>query len=367
MVSCLGYKAIRIPSIITDAPNKCPSSSRWAVPRVSKEHFLFSVKAAQMAVCHPPSPFLLQLCSGKPDGLRQSHVTVIIIIISTASLQGSFNFNVAFLVSSSWCGQREREERGAETPGSCLEVRYSQRSPVQSLTLSQRQDGFRGNRRQSRVHSRLLILVLQQQAGHLPFPGAWCVHNCALRLPRKPALRVPRPPGGEGVRGAGKAVADPFLDHVAASYNQSAEVGVHPEDPAGAPGKWWGGTPRSAGILDSACVVSPVFARSEARMGSNDLQRGPSPCLFQSRLFPTNLWPSGSGSQEPRWTWTPKAWCCDVTRRPDTPGPDIPTFPSVQTPATAALQAYTWPQPEAAERRAQSEPNRRTAQASLTP
>lgn len=285
-----------------------------------------------MAVCHPPSPFLLQLCSGKPDGLRQSHVTVIIIIISTAPLQGSFDFNVAFLVSSSWCGQREREERGAETPGSCLEVRYSQRSPVQSLTLSQRQDGFRGNRRQSRVHSRLLILVLQQQAGHLPFPGAWCVHNCALRLPRKPALRVPRPPGGEGVRGAGKAVADPFLDHVAASYNQSAEVGVHPEDPAGAPGKWWGGTPRSAGILDSACVVSPVFARSEAGMGSNDLQRGPSPCLFQSRLFPTNLWPSGSGFQTPKTlNLNPQSmmlWCHKAARHPRPWYPHAPLGPN---------------------------------------
>lgn len=49
---------------------------------------------------------------------------------------------------------------------------------------------------------------------------------------------------GSGVKGAGKAAADPFLDHVVAASNQSAEVGVHPEDPAGAPGKFWG-PPRS--------------------------------------------------------------------------------------------------------------------------
>lgn len=169
---------------------------------------------------------------------------------------------------------RERGEGSKDSWGLPRGEGLPKATKLYSLTLFQRQDGFRGNRRQNRVHSRLLILVLQQQAGHPPFPGAWCVHNCPLRLPRKPALRLPRPPGGEGVRGAGKVVADSFLDHVAASYNQSAEVGVHPEDPAGAPGKWWGGAPVSAGLLDSACVFSPAFPRSEARMGSNDLHRG---------------------------------------------------------------------------------------------
>lgn len=60
---------------------------------------------------------------------KVTSLSLIIIIISTAPLQGSFDLNVAFLVSSSWCGQRESEERGAKTPGSCLEVRYSQRPP----------------------------------------------------------------------------------------------------------------------------------------------------------------------------------------------------------------------------------------------
>lgn len=249
---------------------------------------------------------------------------------------------------------RERGEGSKDSWGLPRGEVLPKATRLYSLTLFQRQDGFRGNRRQSRVHSRLLILVLQQQAGHPPFPGAWCVHNCPLRLPRKPALRLPRPPGGEGVRGAGKVVADSFLDHVAASYNQSAEVGVHPEDPAGAPGKWWGGAPVSAGLLDSACVFSPAFARSEARMGSNDLQRGPSRCLFQSRLFPTeNLWSPGFGSPEPHWTWTPKHDAV-MSQGGQTPvsGPNIPTRPSVQTPATAALQECIWPQPEAAEHRA---------------
>nr|XP_020748175.1 uncharacterized protein LOC110136686 [Odocoileus virginianus texanus] len=52
---------------------------------------------------------------------KVTSLSLIIIIISTAPLQGSFDLNVAFLVSSSWCGQRESEERGAKTPGSCLE------------------------------------------------------------------------------------------------------------------------------------------------------------------------------------------------------------------------------------------------------
>ena len=285
--------------------------------------------------------------------------SLIIIIISTAPLQGSFDFNVAFLVSSSWCGQRESEERGAETAGSCLEVRCSQRPPVQSLTLSQTQDGFRGNRRQSRVHSRLLILVLQQQAGHPPFPGPWCVHNCALRLPRKPALSVPRPPGGEGVRGAGKAVANPFLDHVAASYNQSEEVGVHPEDPAGAPGKWWGGTPRSAGLLDSACVVSPVFARSEARMGSNDLQRGPRSCLFQSRLFPTKSLTFGVWKPGASLNLNPQSmmlWCHKAARHPRPWYPHAPLGPNAGDRRSPGMYLTA-----AGSRWAQSEPNRRQA------
>lgn len=57
-----------------------------------------------------------------------------------------------------------------------------------------------------------------------------CTHY-PLRLPRKPALSLRRH-RGVGMKGAGKAAAEPFLDHVAATCNQSAEVGVHPEDPA---------------------------------------------------------------------------------------------------------------------------------------
>lgn len=85
--------------------------------------------------------------------------------------------------------------------------------------------------RDSRLHSHLLIPVLLQQAQHPLYPWGLVCTYYPLRLPRKPTLRLRRPPSEEGMKGEGKAMADPLLDHVAASSNQSAEVGVHPEDP----------------------------------------------------------------------------------------------------------------------------------------
>lgn len=196
---------------------------------------------------------------------------------------------------------------GSKDSGACLRVRVLPKATrLYSLTLFQRQDGFRGNRRQSRVLPPLNPGLAA--AGWTPsLSGAWCVHNCPLRLPA--CSPPPATSGwGGGEKGQGKVVADSFLDHVAASYNQSARSGVHPEDPAGALGNGGRERPSHAGLLGSACVFSPAFARSEAPDGKQRLTAGDlvvtasfSPGCFHWKSLISGVW-----KPEPHWTWTPK-------------------------------------------------------------
>lgn len=140
---------------------------------------------------------------------------------------------------------------------------------------------------QDRAESTLTSQSLSCSSGHdtLSSPDLLCTGS-PQRLPRKPTLSLQRPWGGEGYERGGESSADLFLDHVAVTSNQSAEVGVHPEDPAGSPQKPSGAFRPRVSLCWRASfhLLSP-----DPETGSNEFWawwRGPSRCLLQSRLSP---------------------------------------------------------------------------------
>lgn len=133
-----------------------------------------------------------------------------------------FDFRVASVLSSllMWL---ETDKRGAQTPRVWLRVTDTHRIPERRWIL-----------RQQRLTSPLQPLSPRLAAAGRTAalaPGLMCTLKLAVAQETRSAsgdFWAGR--GGEGRGSSGR----PFLGHVAAPSNQSAEVGVHPEDPGSA-------------------------------------------------------------------------------------------------------------------------------------
>lgn len=168
---------------------------------------------------------------------------------------GSFDHSVSSLPSSS-PGRVEWQEGEAKTPEG-HKVRHTHLIPERGWIPGQ------SKTEQSPLRFPNPYLAT---AGTTPslIQGLVCIRD-QLLLPRKPALRLQRPWSGEGdITGWEKQRPNPFLDHVAATSSQSAEVGVHPEDPAGAAGKWRG----------AYCSRVSLCPRASFRLLSQDRRTG---------------------------------------------------------------------------------------------